>query len=108
MQTIRYAGRIDVNGSIRLPNTLQHKLGVRAGDKVDILISSFSNGASGASKSKTQMSQAKQRRMNDLLFRNREDDLNLDEKNELEALVLEAQLLTIAKAQRMLQKSRKR
>lgn len=54
-------------------------------------------------KSKTQMSQAKQRRMDDLLFRNREGDLNLDEKNELEA-----QLLMIAKAQRLLKKSHKR
>ena len=108
MQTIRYAGRLEVDGSIRLPNTVQRKLGVRAGDKVEILISSLSNGTSRLGKSKTQMSQAKQRRMSDLLFRNREDDLNLDEKNELEALVLEAQLLTIAKAQRMLQKNRKR
>ncbi len=50
---------------------------------------------------------AKQRRMTDLLFRNREEDLNLKEKKELEALVHEAQLLTLAKAERMLQRSRK-
>lgn len=108
MQTVRYAGRLDVNGSIRLPATLQRKLGVRAGDKVEILISSLRNDTSRVRKPKTQMSQAKQRRMNELLFRSREDDLDQEERIELEALVLEAQLLTIAKAQRMLQKSSKR
>lgn len=108
MKTVRYASRLHVDGSIRLPDAVQRKLGVRAGDKVEVLISSLSNGTSRLGKSKTQMSQAKQRRMDYLLFRNREDDLNLEEKSELEALVLEAQLLTIAKAQRMLQKSRTR
>lgn len=107
MKTVRYASRLHVDGSICLPDAVRRKLGVHAGDKVEVLVSA-SNGTSRLGKSKTQMSQAKQRRMDHLLFRNREEDLNVEEKNELEALVLEAQLLTIAKAQRMLQKSRKR
>jgi GNAT superfamily N-acetyltransferase len=53
------------------------------------------------------MSRAKQHRMNELLIHNREAHLTSKEKRELEALVMEAQLLTIEKAKRILKKARK-
>ncbi|MCI0616493.1 hypothetical protein L0244_26230, partial [bacterium] len=53
------------------------------------------------------MSRAKQQRMNELLIQNREERLTSKKKRELEALVMEAQFLTIEKAKRILKKARK-
>jgi hypothetical protein len=83
---------------------MRHKLGLRAGDKVELVVSP-ANGNTHTRNASTEMSRAKQQRMNELLIQNREVNLSSKEKRELEALVMEAQLLTIEKAKRILKKA---
>jgi bifunctional DNA-binding transcriptional regulator/antitoxin component of YhaV-PrlF toxin-antitoxin module len=106
MEAATYSSHIRDDGSINFPIKMRHELGLRTGDKITIVVyPSNENGRSR--KSSTQMMPAKQKRMDELLFRHREGDLSSEEKNELEALVLEAQILTVEKAKRSLRRSRK-
>ena len=107
MQAAHYSGRLDDNGRISLPLAMRRELGLRAGDSIELLIFPH-NGDIASGKSSTQMPRAKQRRMNELLARHREGDLAAHEKRELEALVWEAQLLTVEKAKGILRKKRER
>lgn len=102
MQTATCSSRLRDDGSVNIPASKRRKLGLRAGDKVEIAIYATDGGVRS-----TQMSPTKQKRLDELLFRNREGDISLTEKNELETLVLEAQLLTVEKARRRLQRSLK-
>jgi len=101
METATYSSHIRDDGSINFPVKMRHELGLRAGDKIKIVVYP-TNGNNRSKKSSTQMTPAKQKRMAGLLFRHREGDLSSEEKNELEALVLGAQILTIEKAKRSL------
>jgi bifunctional DNA-binding transcriptional regulator/antitoxin component of YhaV-PrlF toxin-antitoxin module len=106
MEAATYSSRIRDDGSINFPIKMRHELGLRTGDKIKIVVYP-ANGNGRSKRSSTQMTSAKQKRMDDLLFRHREGDLSSDEKNELEALVLEAQILTVEKAKRDLRRSPK-
>lgn len=86
---------------------MREKLRLRAGDKVEVIVTS-TNGRVRSPKHSIKISQAKQRRMEELLFRNRAGDITPDEKRELKALVLEDQLLTLEKAKQMLQRMRRK
>lgn len=106
MEAATYSSHIRDDGSIRFPLKMRHELGLRAGDKITIVVYPLNeNGRSR--KSSTQMMPAKQKRMDELLFRHREGDLSSEEKNELKTLVLEAQILTVEKARRSLNRNRK-
>jgi len=107
MEVVTCSSRIRDDGSINFPVKMRHELGLRTGDKIKIVVYP-ANGNGRSKRSSTQMAPAKQKRMDDLLFQNREGTLSVDEKNELEALVLEAQILTIEKArQSLLRRSRR-
>jgi len=106
MQALRYSGRVRRDGSINLPATMRHKLGLRAGDKVAVVVSP-ANGNAHTKRTSSEMPRTKQQRMNELLIHNREAHLTSKERRELEALVMEAQILTIEKAKRILKKARK-
>jgi bifunctional DNA-binding transcriptional regulator/antitoxin component of YhaV-PrlF toxin-antitoxin module len=104
MQTVTCSSRLRDDGSVNIPAPKRRKLGLRTGDRVEIVIYP-ANGKLRSFEPLTQMSQAKQKRMDELLFHHREGNISLVEKHELEALVLEAQLLTVEKARRSLKKS---
>lgn len=105
MQAVNFSGRLREDGSISLPTKMRQKLGLRAGDKVEIFIYPVGSGKAAA-KSATEMPLDRQERLDELLFRHREGELSPYEKRELEALVLEAQLLTVEKAKRLLRRRR--
>jgi bifunctional DNA-binding transcriptional regulator/antitoxin component of YhaV-PrlF toxin-antitoxin module len=107
MQTARYSSRLRDDGSISLPPQTRRKLRLRAGDKVEVVIAP-TNGKTGSRQHEIRMSQAKERRMNTLLLRNREGVISPEERREMKALVLEDQLLTLEKANRMLQRLRRK
>ena len=107
METVHYLGHLREDGSISLPPRMRQKLRLRSGDKIEVVIAS-TNGRDRSRKHSIEMSKAKQRRMEELLFRNREGEITPDEKREMKALVLESQLLTIEKAQKMLQRLRRK
>jgi AbrB family looped-hinge helix DNA binding protein len=106
IQALSYSGRLREDGSIGLPAKMRQKLGLRAGDKVEVVVYP-SNGNARSRRPSLRMFRARQKRMDELLFRHREGDLTPNEKRELEALVLEAQLLTVEKAKRSLRQRRK-
>jgi|GEM_PF-6204686 len=105
MEAATYSSRIREDGSINFPVKMRHELGLRAGDKIKIVVYP-ANGNGRSKRLSTQMAPAKQKRMDELLFRHREGDISFEEKSELEALVLEAQILTVEKAKRSLRRTR--
>lgn len=105
MQALNFSGRLREDGSISLPTKMRQKLGLRTGDKVEIFIYPGGSGKA-TSKAETEMPFERQKRLEELLFRHREGELSSSEKRELEALVLEAQLLTVEKARRLLHRRR--
>lgn len=98
METSHYVEQLREDGSIRLPVRIRQKLGLRRGDRVEVIISPSNGGKRSRRKPATEMSESRQKRMEELLFRHREGELTAAENVELESLVLEAQLLTVEKA----------
>lgn len=106
MEATTYSSHIRDDGSINFPVKMRHELDLRAGDRIKIVVYP-TNGNGRSKRVSTQMTPAKQKRMDELLFNHREGNISFDEKRELEALVLEAQLLTVEKAQRSLRRNHK-
>jgi len=106
MEVATYSSHIRDDGSISFPVKMRDELGLRTGEKIKIVVYP-ANGNGRSKRSSTQMIPAKHKRMDELLFRHREGNISVEEKRELETLVLEAQILTIEKAKRSLPRSRK-
>jgi len=105
MSTVNCVSCLRDDGSVGLPAKLRRELDLRAGDKIEIVVYPV-NDKTRSAKPSVRMSPTKQKRMDELLFRHREGDISFEEKSELEALVLEAQILTVEKAKRSLRRIR--
>lgn len=103
METTKYVGKILKDGHLFIPSEAFFDLNLTVGDEIEIVLTKLNKQKVSRKKQTTEESadtfpESKQRQLSDLLFRNREGQLNRLELLELERLVFEAQLRTLEKA----------
>lgn len=103
MEATKFIGKVQQGGQLSIPLSVFIDLGLTAGDEIEVRLKKL-NGEKIALKRRTvdvlsySFPEAKQKRLSELLFKNREGELNKSELLELERLVFEAQLKTLEKA----------
>ncbi len=113
METTKYVGKVLNDGHLFIPSKALLDLGLTVGDEIEIVLKKLSKDKVRRRKQTAEeamgtFSESRQKRLSELLCRNREGELTRSELLELERLVFEAQLKTLEKAKQLyLQKKEK-
>ena len=105
MEATKFIGKVLNNGYLAIPIETLHNLGIGDGDEIEVTLKKLKiEKAVGDEKilKETFFSESKQKRLSNLLAKNKEGKINASELLELEKLVFEAQLKTIEKARALL------
>jgi len=103
METTKCIGKVMRDGHLSIPLNIFVDLGLTAGDEIEVILKKY-DGQKVAKRKQTNETlsytfpEAKQRRLSELLSKNREGELTKLELLELERLVFEAQLKTLERA----------
>jgi len=105
MEATKFIGKVFNNGYLVIPIETLHNLRIGDGDEIEVTLKKLKmEKAAGDEKilKETFFSESKQKRLSNLLAKNKEGKINALELLELEKLVFEAQLKTIEKAKNLL------
>jgi hypothetical protein len=103
MEATKCVGKVMQDGHLAIPLNIFVDLGLTAGEEIEVRLKKL-DGEKIAMRKRTADAQSysfpepKQKRLSELLFKNREGELAKLELLELERLVLEAQVKTLEKA----------
>jgi hypothetical protein len=106
MEATKCIGKVLQDGHLSIPLNIFVDLGLTAGDEIEVRLKKL-DWEKIAMKKRTadalsySFPESKQKRLSELLFKNREEQLTKLELLELERLVFEAQLKTLEKANAM-------
>lgn len=111
MDATKCIGKVLQDGHLAIPLNIFVDLGLTAGEEIEVRLKKL-DGEKIAMKKRTadalsySFPDAKQKRLSDLLFKNREGELTKLELLELERLVFEAQVKTLEKAKALYEQKR--
>ena len=111
MEATKCIGKVLQDGHLAIPLNIFLDLGLSAGDEIELILKKSDREKLVKRKRATEaplqtFSEAKQKRLGELLFKNREEQLTKLELLELERLVFEAQLKPLKRRKRCMNKGR--
>ncbi|MBN2089438.1 hypothetical protein JW964_07485 [candidate division KSB1 bacterium] len=103
METTKCIGKVMRDGHLSIPLNIFVDLGLMAGDEIELILKKYDGQKLAKRKQKDEkisytFPEAKQKRLSELLFKNREGEITEFELAELERLVFESQLQALEKA----------
>lgn len=111
MEATKFIGKVQQGGNLLIPLSIFIDLGLTDGDEIEVRLKKL-DGEKIALRKRTSEAlsysfpEAMQKRLSELLFKNREGKLTKLELLELERLVFEAQLKTLEKAKALYEQKR--
>jgi len=112
METTKCIGKVMRDGHLSIPSNIFVDLVLTAGDEIELILKKYDGQKLAKRKQNNEalsdtFPEARQKRLSELLFKNREGEITKFELTELESLVFESQLKTMEKA-KALYEQRKR
>jgi bifunctional DNA-binding transcriptional regulator/antitoxin component of YhaV-PrlF toxin-antitoxin module len=106
MEATKCIGKVLQNGQVSIPLDLFAELGLIAGDEIEVTLKKLDVKKNIRRKKADEVSlfstpEAAQKRMSELLFKNREGRITQTESLELEKLVFQTQIRTLEKAKKL-------